>query len=199
MRRSDSAPIMARTIAPPPTSAVPHRLKPPRRPNALAATSTVSTTKPSRSAVDNSASSRANTTALPSTTSRTPNKRPSNAPRGSSATSPNPNARPEVLGASHVKTPTSTRMIPSERRKSIEGKLVASERDVSIRRQGVALRVCRPEIVDNSILRNSYGTVTLSSQESAMAQALLQSEGRLVSRAELERALWPDVACRIRL
>jgi len=71
-------------------------------------------------------------------------------------------------------------------------RLPADERDVSIRLQGLALRVCRPEIVDNSILRNSYGTVTLSSQESAMAQALLESEGRLVSREELERALWPD-------
>jgi hypothetical protein len=71
-------------------------------------------------------------------------------------------------------------------------RLPADERDVSIRLRGLALRVCRPEIVDNSILRNSYGIVTLSSQESAMAQALLQSQGRLVSREELERALWPD-------
>jgi DNA-binding winged helix-turn-helix (wHTH) protein len=70
--------------------------------------------------------------------------------------------------------------------------LPADERDVSIRLQGLAVRVCRPEIVDNSILRNSYGTVTLSSQESAMAQALLESQGRLVSRAELERTLWPE-------
>ena len=71
-------------------------------------------------------------------------------------------------------------------------RLPADERDVSIRLQGLALRVCRTEIVDNSILRNSYGIVTLSSQESAMAQALLASEGRPVSRAELERVLWPE-------
>jgi DNA-binding response OmpR family regulator len=71
-------------------------------------------------------------------------------------------------------------------------RLPADERDVSIRLHGLALRVCRPEIVDDSILRNSYGAVVLSSPESAMAHALLESDGRLVSREELERAVWPD-------
>jgi hypothetical protein len=71
-------------------------------------------------------------------------------------------------------------------------RLPADERDVSIRLHGLALRVCRPEIVDGSILRNAYGSVVLSAAESAMAQALLASDGRFVSREELEQTLWPD-------
>ena len=71
-------------------------------------------------------------------------------------------------------------------------RLPADERDVSIRLHGLALRVCRPEIVDGSILRNSYGSVVLSAAESAIAQALLESDGRLVSREELEQTVWPD-------
>jgi len=46
--------------------------------------------------------------------------------------------------------------------------------------------------VDHGETHRENIRVTLSSQESAMAQALLQSQGRLVSREELERTLWPD-------
>jgi len=77
-------------------------------------------------------------------------------------------------------------------------RLPADERDVSIRLQGLARRVCRPVLDDDAVLRNTYGTVMLSLSESAVARSLLRSDGRLVSRAELECAVWPHGAPRAR-
>lgn len=71
-------------------------------------------------------------------------------------------------------------------------RLPADERDVSIRLQGLARRACRPELVDEAVLRNSLGTVALSPLESSLVKSLLRSDGRLVARRELELAIWPD-------
>jgi DNA-binding response OmpR family regulator len=70
--------------------------------------------------------------------------------------------------------------------------LPADERDVSTRLQALARRVCRPVLVDEAVLRNSYGVVMLAIAEAAVIRELLDSDGALVSRKQLERALWPD-------
>ncbi|MEO8693979.1 MAG: winged helix-turn-helix domain-containing protein [Acidimicrobiales bacterium] len=70
--------------------------------------------------------------------------------------------------------------------------LPADERDVSTRLQGLVRRVCRPEIVDDAVLRNGYGAVILTTPESAITRALLDADGALVSRRNLERELWPE-------
>ncbi|MEO5840554.1 MAG: helix-turn-helix domain-containing protein [Acidimicrobiales bacterium] len=68
----------------------------------------------------------------------------------------------------------------------------ADEREVSIRLQGLVRRVCRPELIDDAVLRNAYGAALLSEPESTIARLLLDSDGALVARKHLERALWPD-------
>lgn len=73
-------------------------------------------------------------------------------------------------------------------------RLPADERDVSIRMQGLARRVRRPELIDGAVLRSNCGSVMLSPPESAVAWPLIRSDGQLVSREELERAVWPDGA-----
>ncbi len=70
-------------------------------------------------------------------------------------------------------------------------RLPADERDVSIRLQGLARRLYKPELVDGVVLRNSVGTIALSPHESSLVKSLLRSEGRLVSRRDLERTVWP--------
>lgn len=70
--------------------------------------------------------------------------------------------------------------------------LPADERDVSTRLQGLVRRLCRPELVDETVLRNGYGSVMLTQPESLIARALLDSDGALVSRKHLELELWPD-------
>lgn len=70
-------------------------------------------------------------------------------------------------------------------------RLPADERDVSIRLRALVQRVCRPELVDDAILRNGYGAVMLTTRESTIARLLLQAEGRLIPRERLEVALWP--------
>jgi len=71
-------------------------------------------------------------------------------------------------------------------------RLPSDERDVSLRVHGLARRVCRPEIVDDSVLRNSYGAVMLPAAESTIVRALLDSDAALVPREHLEHLVWPD-------
>ena len=70
-------------------------------------------------------------------------------------------------------------------------RLPAEEQDVLARTRSLG-RFCRPVLFDDAILRNSLGSVALPLAEAIVVHALLEADGRLVARRELENALWPD-------
>ena len=70
-------------------------------------------------------------------------------------------------------------------------RLPAEEQDVLARTRSLG-RFCRPVLLDDAILRNSLGSVALPLAEAVVVHTLLEGDGRLVARQEVEIALWPD-------
>jgi DNA-binding winged helix-turn-helix (wHTH) protein len=63
---------------------------------------------------------------------------------------------------------------------------------VTARIESLKRRACRPELVDDSILRNGFGSVLLPAREALVATALVNRHPHPVSREQLETLLWPD-------
>jgi DNA-binding response OmpR family regulator len=73
-------------------------------------------------------------------------------------------------------------------------RLPCSREVVEARLRSVIDRVCRAELVDDSLVQNAFGSVAVSPTEAAVVGTLLASPGRLMTAAELSRAVWPEGA-----
>jgi hypothetical protein len=71
-------------------------------------------------------------------------------------------------------------------------RLPAHERDVKARIESLKRRACRPELVDDSILRNGFGSALLPAREASVATELINRHPHPVSREQLEALLWSD-------
>ncbi|HUP74703.1 MAG TPA: winged helix-turn-helix domain-containing protein [Acidimicrobiales bacterium] len=63
---------------------------------------------------------------------------------------------------------------------------------MTARIQSLKRRACRPELVDDSILRNGFGSVLLPAREASVATELINRHPHPASRDQLETLLWPD-------
>jgi DNA-binding response OmpR family regulator len=77
-------------------------------------------------------------------------------------------------------------------------RLPADERDVAVRAQSLCRRLAsaaadRPHVADG-VVAHAGRKAPLSSAEATVLRLLLDSEGRVVSRAQLEAAAWPGGA-----